>query len=279
MYPNNIITKQLKAILFKILFFCLCSISLFAQNGTPAAGGARGLAMGNTGLGFQDINAIFSNQAGLADLESVQVTVFGEQRFFLSELNVLHAGVALPISSGVFGLSLEYFGFDQYNEQKVGLSYSRRLNKLISISGQIDYLNTRIPEYGNNGSLTFELGVQSNFVKNLTLAAHVYSPIRVKINQDYSIPSVYRLGLAYKPSSKVLVTAEVEKDLDYKASFRGGVEYAAAEGFFLRLGAGSNPTLISFGLGYQKNTLMIDVGSAYHLDLGFMPALSAGYSF
>ncbi len=252
---------------------------MLAQNGTPTAGGARGLAMGNTGLGFQDINAIFSNQAGLADLKSVELTVFGEQRFFLSELNVLRAGVALPVSAGVFGLSLEYFGFDQYNEQKIGLSYARRLSKLISISGQIDYLNTRIPEYGNDGSLTFELGIQSNLVENLTLAAHIYSPVQVRINEDYSIPSVYRLGLAYKPSSKVIVTAELEKDLDYEATFRGGLEYAAAEGFFLRLGAGSNPTIISFGLGYKKNTLTIDVASAYHLDLGFMPALSAGYAF
>ena len=276
---NKISTMYLKADFFKILFFCICSIPLLAQNGTPAAAGARGLAMGNTGLGFQGINSIFSNQAGLADLKTTEVTVFGEQRFFISELNVLHAGIALPVSSGVFGLSLAYFGFDQYNEQKIGLSYSRRLGQLIAISGQIDYLNTRIAEYGNRGSFTFELGVQSDLLDDLTLAAHIYSPVEVKVNEDYSIPSVYRLGLAYRPSDKVMITAEVEQDLDYEASFRGGVEYAAAEGFFLRFGAGSNPTLITLGLGYKKNGLSIDVGSGYHLDLGVMPALSVGYGF
>ena len=206
-----------------------------------------------------------------------RVTVFGEQRFFLNELQVLHAGIALPVSSGVFGLSLEYFGFDQYNEQKVGLCYARRLSEKISLSGQVDYLNTRIAEYGNKGSLTFELGIQSTLLKNLTLAAHVYSPIQVTVNEDYVIPSIYRFGLAYQPSGKVIITTEVEKDIDYPATFRGGLEYLAAEGFYLRMGAGSNPTLVSFGLGYKKGQLKIDVASAYHLDLGFMPTFSAGY--
>jgi len=256
---------------------CCCSVILFAQNGSPSSGGAKGIAMGNSGVAFSDINALFSNQAGLVGVENLEFTIFGEQRFFLSELQMVRAGVAIPSNSGTFGLSLEYFGFDQYNEQKIGLCYARKLSPKFALSGQVDYFNTRIAEYGNQGTLTFELGAQYTILKNLVIGTHIYSPIEVKLNEDYSIPSLYRLGLAYYPSSKVLISAEVEKDLDYAAVFRVGLEYVAAEGFFLRIGAASNPSLFSFGLGYHKKQLKIDVGTAYHLDLGFMPALSAAY--
>ena len=269
--------KQLS--LLGLLTFGLLLGNLEAQNGTPAAGGARGIAMGNTGLGFNDINAIFSNQAGLANLKEIEATVFGEQRFNLSEIKLVNAGVAIPTSAGVFGLTVGYFGFDQFNEQKIGLAYARRLSSRVSLSGQIDYLNTRIPEYGNKGQLTFELGVQSTLLKNLSIGAHIYSPVKVKINEDYVIPSIYKLGAMYQPSEKVLLTMEVEKDIDYPVVFKGGVEYMAAPGFYLRAGAGSNPTLMSFGLGYNKDQVKIDVASGYHLDLGFMPALSASFQF
>ncbi|MFT5264425.1 MAG: hypothetical protein ACI8YQ_003171, partial [Polaribacter sp.] len=201
-----------------LLFFFILALSLNAQNGTPAAAGAKGLAMGNTGTTHTGIYSLFSNPAGLAELDQASVAVFGEQRFLIAELTILNAGVALPTKSGTFGLQIQQFGFDKFTEQKIGLAYARPLSKKIALGAKIDFLNTRIPEYGSQATFTFELGLQSNISKRLALSAHVFSPLQVSVSEDYDIPSVFSLGLAYKSSDKLWVTLEAEKDIDHPTS-------------------------------------------------------------
>lgn len=262
-----------------LLFFIAFSCVLFGQNGTPSAAGAKGIAMGNTGTSHTGIYSIFSNPAGLSQLDQTAAAVFGEQRFLISELSILNAGFAMPTKSGNFGLQIQQFGLDQYTEQKIGLAYARTLSQKIAIGAKIDLLNTRIPEYGSQMVLTFELGLQSNISEKLSMAAHVYSPLKVSVSEDYDLPSVFNVGMAYKSSDKFWVTAEVEKDIDHPLSVKAGIEYFATDNFSLRVGGATGPTLFSFGLGYQKKNISIDVASLYHQDLGMMPALSAVFEF
>jgi hypothetical protein len=255
-------------------------ISLLAQNGTPSAAGAKGLAMGNTGVAHTGVQTLFSNPAGLVETDATAVTVFGEQRFLLSELTILNAGVVLPTSkSGVFGLQIQQFGLEDYTEQKIGLAYARKLAGKFSLGAKIDLLHTRISEYGSQTALTFELGMQSALSKKLTVAAHVFSPLEVKVSEDYSIPSVLNLGLAYKSSEKLWLTLEAEKDIDHPVAVKAGLEYFATPVFSLRLGGGTGPTLVSFGLGYKKKNWAIDVASVYHQDLGMMPGVGGVVGF
>ncbi|MCO6479563.1 MAG: hypothetical protein J5I94_23210, partial [Phaeodactylibacter sp.] len=223
---------------------------LFAQSGAPPAGGARSVAMGHTGLTYTDINSIFANQAGLAYLESPAITAFGEQRFLVSEIRSAALGAGLPTPSGVFGLSLHYFGFEGYNEQRIGLAYGRRLLEKLSIGAQFLMLNTRIPEYGNKAAFTFEVGAQAELLPQLNLGIHLFSPARVRVAEEDFLPTILRLGFSYLPSDKLSLLAEVEKDIDYPARARFGVEYQAVEPLFLRWGVATGPTQLSFGLGY-----------------------------
>ncbi len=254
-----------------------CWLQVVAQNGAPPPAGARGIAMGNTGTAHTGIYSLFSNQAGLADITQTEIAVFGEQRFFLSELSILQAGVAVPVGAGVFGLQVQQFGFDQYTEQKIGLTYARKLANKFSLGGQIDVLHTRISEYGSQTVVTFELGFQAALLRNLTWSAHVFSPLKVEVSDDYSLPSVLSVGLNYQGSEKLEVIVEMEKDIDHPVVVKGGIEYQATPSFALRVGAAVNPALVSMGIGYTKKQIRIDVASAYHPSLGFMPGISASY--
>lgn len=267
----------MKHLLLAITF--LAAQCLAAQNGAPPAAGSRGVAMGYTGLTFTDINSIFSNQAGLAQLEKPAVAAFGEQRFLLSEIRSFSLGAALPVgTSGSFGLTLNYFGFEQYNEQRIGLAYGRKLLDKLSIGAQFLMLNTRIPEYGNKAAFTFEAGLQAELLPRFTLGVHLFSPARVKVAAEESLPTILKMGFSYLPSDKLSLLAEVEKDIDYPARARFGVEYRIIEPLFLRLGTATQPTMLSFGLGYAlPNGIGIDIASTYHQVLGFTPA--AGITF
>ena len=261
-----------------ILVFLFGLQNLFAQNGTPPAAGARSVGMGYTGITYTDINSIFSNQAGLAHLETMAVTAYGEQRFLVSAIKAIGFGAALPTRSGTFGLSLHYFGFEQYNEQRIGLAYGRKLLEKLSIGAQLLMLNTRIPEYGNKAAFTFEVGAQAELLPQLHLGIHLFSPGRVKLAEENLMPTVLKLGLSYLPSNKLSLLAEVEKDIDYDARAKFGIEYQIIDPLFLRFGVATQPSQLSFGLGYAlPNGLSIDIASTYHQVLGFTPA--AGITF
>lgn len=264
---------------FVFIFVSLLMSPLFAQNGTPQRAGARGAGMGDASVTFQDINSAFSNQAGLAFLEGLSFTVFAERRFVLAEINSFSAAAAYPTNSGTFGLALNYFGYTNYNEQKIGLSYARKLFEGVGIGAQVDYLGTRIPEYGTASSVTFELGVQANLLDKLMVGGHVFSPVRVQLTDSDRdvIPTQLNIGFSYLPSDKVLIALEVEKDIDYKASFKGGIEYKVVDQLSIRAGIGTEPIQNSFGIGVHLPNLDIDFSAMYHYELGFTPGISVSY--
>jgi len=270
---NQIDTK----ILYVLLFMCFTQI-VMAQNGTPSIAGARGAAMGNLGVAFMDIHSAYSNQAGLAHLTNPAVNVTAERRFALSEISTYAAAFAYPTKNGTFSLALSYYGFEDFNEQKVGLGYSRKLFEKLSIGAQIDYFNTRIPEHGNASTFTFELGLLSELIENVFVGVHIFSPTRVEIANEDDIPSILKLGVSYVPSEKVTFIAEVEKDLEFEPSVKAGFEYTFVESFFLRAGIHTNPTLFSFGVGYGKGEgVNFDIAASFHQTLGWSPSLGVTY--
>jgi len=266
--------------IFSCLFTFILMSPLIAQNGTPTVAGARGLAMGDASVTFRDINSAFSNQAGLAFLDGMSFTAFGEQRFLLAEIGSYSAALAYPTNSGTFGLALNYFGYENYNEQKIGLAYARKLFEGVAIGAQIDYLGTRIPEYGSAGKVTFELGVQADLLENFIIGAHIFSPIRTQLTDDEIdvIPTQLNVGIAYLPTEKVTLIVELEKDFDYTASFKGGIEYQLVDELSLRVGLGTNPIQNGFGIGIHLSKLDIDIAAAYHQLLGFTPGVSVSYN-
>ena len=268
-----------KCILSAFCFFF--SFVLFAQNGIPQNAGARGAAMGNASLTFTDINSIFTNQAGLGYLENLSFTVYGERRFLVADgLNSFLFGVAYPHKSiGTIGLSVHYFGYGNYNEQKIGLSYARKLFKRMSIGAQFNYIGTRFGDayYGTAHSFTFEVGILTKVTKHFHLAAHVFSPARIELPSGDNLPSIFKLGAAYIPSHKVRITAEIEKDLENPFNGRFGIEYHPIDILFVRAGVSTTPLLASFGLGLNMKGLKIDVATSYHMVLGVTPSISVSY--
>src|SRR4249920_2757979 len=106
-----------------LLFFILSfSFTLSASN-DPFTGGARSLSLGTASLTLSDPYSILNNQAGIAFQKEISFSLYAEQRFLQSDLGYYAGGLTLPTKSGVFGLALNYSGFDLYNEQKLGLAY------------------------------------------------------------------------------------------------------------------------------------------------------------
>lgn len=265
-----------------VIYLAFCGlVPVQAQNGAPPLAGAKSAAMGGAGVALTDIHSAFSNQAGLAFLSETSILATAERRFLLDDLQTFSLAAAYPAGrSGAFGLTLHYFGFEIYNEKRIGLAYARSLiEDRLAIGAQFLFLNTQIQEYGSKGNVTFELGLTSKVNSQVTIGVHVFSPARVELVDQEFLPTVFNIGLGYMPSEKVTFLLEAEKDVDFPIRARAGLEYFVVKPLAIRIGAATNPTLLSFGVGLNLgNGLGIDLSSYYHQWLGFTPGISLRYT-
>lgn len=96
------------------------------------------------------------------------------------------------------GLNLNYFGFELYNETKIGLAFGKKLSPSFNIGVQLDYLGAYINENQNNlHNISFEIVIQKQLSRELVLGAHIFNPTKVKLNEDENIPSLFKIGLRY----------------------------------------------------------------------------------
>ena len=275
---------MIKKMTILLLLFtgCFFTRSLFAGDRNLASG-SRAAAIGGASSTYSDLWAAFNNQAGLGKVKNISVGITNEFRFMVPELSVRGLAVALPTKkSGVFAVSMSYFGYSLYNEKKIGLAYAKAFGEKISAGIQIDYLSTHLAEsYGNRNTFTVEAGIQATLIKNLVIAAHVFNPTRAKLADydDERIPTTLKAGLGYTFSEKVVVSLEAEKNLKENNIVKAGVEYHISKPLYLRTGISNNPGLYSFGFGLVLDRLKIDLASTYHQVLGFSPQLSLAYQF
>jgi len=126
-----------------------------------------------------------------------------------------------------------------------------------------------------------EFGGTAEINNHLVFGAHIYNLNQAKIlkSEKEYIPVIMKAGLSYHPSKKLMINVETEKELDFKAIFRGGIEYAIIEKLNLRTGISSNPFSNYFGAGIFHKNISIDYAFSTHSSLGPTNQLSISYIF
>jgi long-subunit fatty acid transport protein len=120
---------------------------------------------------------------------------------------------------------------------QLGLAYAKKLNKYISLGVKFDYLQYQQPqEYGNTHAIIAEVGILSHPYDNIFIGAHIYNPSMSKFNTSVEkyAASIFSVGIAYIPDPLVKLTAQVDKDLNYSATYKVGVELNLKESFYIR---------------------------------------------
>ena len=184
----------------------------------------------------------------------------------------------------IFLLSLFYrFGNANYNENKLGLAFSKEIIPGFSAGFQFNYFFIHFPENDESpGDFVLEGGIQYLLNEHLILGVHCFNPFQSGIKTvsiKYKIPCVFRFGSAYRINEALTVMCEFEKDLRYDIRTKFGVEYNFFERFRIRGGVAGNPGLYSLGLGYSAKRLITDFAWQYDYRLGSTPSVSVSYLF
>jgi len=216
-----------------------------------------------------------NNQAALAQVKAASVGAFGERRFMLSENSVYGLAAAVPTGLGNFGVQINYSGFANFNEQKAGVAYARKMGKALDLGVQFNYYGYRIPQYGNASAVNFEIGAIMHLTSKLNAGVHAYNPVGGQLGKtgEEKLASAYKFGLGYDASEQFYVSAEIIKEEGKAVNVIGGFQYQFMKQFFARGGfvSETGSGFAGFGVGWKN--LRLDLSGSYHPQLGFSPGI------
>ncbi len=235
-------------------------------------GGARPAAMSNAVIMSPRL-AYMQNQASLGWIDSSAITIYSMYQPQLPQLSVIAAQGRLPLLGGGMGLQVQRFGYDVYNENKIGLGYGKSLGDHFSAGVQFSYLYTHLNgPYESYHSLVAEAGLQANFGERWLFGVHIYNPTLSKTGDhvDETPETILRAGAGVFVTDEFLLTSEIEKHINQDINFRMGIDYQFEMGLNIQAGFQSQPKSFSAGAGYTFNrfTVQVAVTSNTYLEPG-----------
>ncbi len=237
--------------------------------------GGRSWGLANASLTLADEWAIYNNVGGLARLRENYLVSACDVRYGMGGFTTVALAGVMPLRYGTGGVSVDRFGDVLYNEQRLGIAYGHQVDR-VSLGLKGSYVQTAVADLGVRGRFMFEFGGIAELTPRLWLGASVYNFTQAKLAayEDERIPTVLKAGLSWRPLPQLMLNAETEKDVDYPARFRGGIEYQPAKPFFVRVGIATNPGTNHFGFGFRRKAFCFDYALRTHPTLGLSHHLS-----
>jgi hypothetical protein len=267
-------TKPLCVILLVVAYQ---SIAQSAMNSV----GARAMALGYASSTLRDEWSIHNNVSGLAKVDGPSSGFTYETNPSLPSFNRMAALFVMPVKKiGVAGAGLYRFGDALYNEQIISAGFANTMG-LASLGIKVNYVQYHTESFGNKQAFTVSFGGIAELTPQLLVGAHIVNVNQPELSEQTreKIPTLLVLGLGFLPSEKLLLTSEVEKDIDHNVCWKGGIEYKVQRKFIARTGFNLHPQAGFAGLSFKPKKFQLDYAFHYHMNLSAIHQATIVYSF
>jgi len=267
---------MLKSYLAFLFFLGFITLST-GQSGPYLFAGAGYLSNGEIGILTEDAEAALVLPALLAERQHGGWSVGASKRSGLGDFAEAAgcAHILLPWKDQL-ALGIQHAGIEGYSEQRISLSYARRLFDKLNTAITFDFNRNAAEEYENLYAASWAVSIHAPLMKQLSLGAYIYNPLGVE--SDLDLPSMIRADLLYSPSEKLGMAIEVEKDWRHDVRFKGGFNYKIHPRLAIRWGVSTSPSLVHAGISWNiLNNMALSGGWRYHSKLGssFAASLSS----
>ena len=254
--------------------FSILTLSISAQSGPYLFSGAGYLANGQIGLLTEDAESGIVLPAMLAHREKWGWTAGASMRTGVSDLFEAAAAIHFPLPwKDQVAVSVQHIGIEGYAEQRITLSYARKLFQTLSASAQFDLNRNSVEEYDDLYATSWSISLHAPLMKELSMSAWIYNPFGDVTTLD--LPSMARIGVLYEPSEKVGFAVEAEKNWRHDLRFKAGINYRIHPRLALRWGIGTEPTLVHAGISWNLlQAMALSGGWRYNSRLGSVLAAS-----
>lgn len=268
-------------LVFSIVHLIFADRILMAQSGIETLpNGARSVGMGNANVTLWDVWGIFNNVGGLARIEHSEIAVGFDHRLALDELTTLSAAGVIKKNNAALGIGISSYGSEFFSQNQFGLGFSNQLG-IASFGIKVNFFQTYIEGFGTGSAFIFEFGGIAELTPDLFFGAHIYNPGRARFgkNSPDFLPTVVKAGIAYKPSERVSLQLEAEKDILIDPLLKLGLEYNFFKKLWGRTGVNSLNSQLFFGLGFKGKTFHFDYSMTQHPALGYTHHFSTNIPF
>lgn len=231
--------------------------------------GARAEGMGYASACLADAWSIHNNIAGLAKTKSATAGFSYHAIPSAPFFNRVGAVLAAPVKAGAAGIGIFRFGDALYNEHIFSLGSAHTFG-LASLGATVNYLQYRASGLDTYRALTVSFGGIATLTPHLSFGAYIQNINQPVINPmtEERAPTKLHAGMSFAPSSRLIIAAEIEKDLEYQPTIKSGLEYKPHKKIAFRTGLNLHPQSGFFGFGIQNLKLQADYALQLNYALG-----------
>lgn len=242
--------------------------------------GARSSGLAYASSALADEWSLFNNVGGLAKVDRLSAAFAYEVRPSLLGTKRVAAVLNTPFKFGTAGFGFFRFGDDIYSEQMISGGFSNQFG-IASLGLKVNYIQYRSEGFGVRSAWSVNFGGIAQITPKISIGAYAtnINQPRISSQDNERVPTKLVAGLGFKPTDKILLLTEVEKDIQYEATIKGGFEYTVHKKVFFRTGFNLNPNAGFFGLGFNARRVKIDYGMQYSSILNLVHQASAIYRF
>jgi hypothetical protein len=260
---------------------CFLALVPFTRvNCQTTAVGARSVSMAGISSVLEDAWAVANNPAGLGGYSHLSLATSAEQRFLMKDLGYYAVAATIPSGKGCLGVFGMFSGYLSFIDQKVSLSYGRQFGERVLCGTSLVYVYQKAGlENRSIHQASYGLGTIIHLSNKVKLAFATFNPFQLYYKSETyaTLPSIFKLGLAFEYSPSFIIYTECEKDLDFSPVLKIGTEYIFRNIFFIRGGIRFFPVSYSFGTALRHSRFLLEFSSSYHQYLGFTPLISLQY--
>jgi len=261
------------------LFLILSVVKIGNAQSISTLMGARSAGMGFASSGLADEWSLFNNIGTIGSQENMSVAAAYEIRTQLKNANRMAFAFNAPVRWGVSSIGVFRFGDELYNEQIISGGFGNKFG-IASLGVKVNYIQYHADGFGTQSTFSVDFGGVAQLTDQLSIGAYITNLNQAHINTDFSseqIPTRLTAGLTFKPKENILITSELDKDLDYSPTWRTGLEYSFKKKFFIRTGFNLKPQSGFFGLGAKRKNIKADYAVQLNLLTGSCHQASATY--
>jgi comEA protein len=232
--------------------------------------GARSLGMGGTFVGLANSSdAVFLNPGGLSQLSGIEISLFYQKPYGVSDLNFGTLTATFPLWQRRVSVGFLTLGNGLYTQQMIALGYSHHYRDKLYYGVSVRYQGTHIDGYGSGGAVGLDFGVVVPISAQLKLGFAAKNLNRPTIGKsDENLPQTFNIGASVQPLANALFNFEIFKDVRFAPEFRFGTEFRPLENLALRAGTANQPSRFSAGFGVNVKLFSVDYAFFTHNDLG-----------
>lgn len=236
--------------------------------------------MGYATTCLEDEWSLFNNTAGLAATEQVTIAGTYDAMPSFRPFDRQAFVVAVPTTLGVLATGGYRFGDAVYSEHVAAAGLANTFG-IASLGARAQYIQYSTEAFGTKGFFNASLGGIARLTDKFRIGASITNIFQPELSPaaNETLPTTLAVGLAVQPRKDVLVTTEVEKDLDYDATWKAGIEYGIHRSFVARGSVQLYPAAAAAGFGFRRQTFTIDYAYRYQSDIGSRHQATFGYRF